>query len=44
MSITQGHIWQNQENTEEFKVPIGNGNRLIVCHVGSPSFDFVKKF
>lgn len=39
---TRGHIWQNPENTEGFKVPIGKGGRLIVCHAGSPSFGFVK--
>ncbi|KAL4113021.1 hypothetical protein QTP88_016725 [Uroleucon formosanum] len=38
---TQGYIWQNPENTEELKVPIGKGARLIVCHAGSPSFGFV---
>ncbi|VVC42664.1 Hypothetical protein CINCED_3A012861 [Cinara cedri] len=39
---TQGHIWQNSDNTEELKVPIGNGGWLIVCHAGSTSFGFVK--
>lgn len=38
---TQGYIWQNSENTEGLKVPIGKGARLIVCHAGSPSFGFV---
>ncbi|KAL4121281.1 hypothetical protein QTP88_013826 [Uroleucon formosanum] len=38
---TQGYIWQNPENTEGLKVPIGKGARLIVCHAGSPSFGFV---
>ncbi|KAF0748982.1 DDE 3 domain-containing protein [Aphis craccivora] len=39
---TRGHIWQNSDNTEKLKVPIGKGGRLIVCHAGSPSFGFVK--
>ena len=39
---TRGHIWQNSDNTEGLKVPIGKGGRLIVCHAGSPSFGFVK--
>lgn len=38
----RGHIWQNSDNTEGLKVPIGKGGRLIVCHAGSPSFGFVK--
>ncbi|KAL4104342.1 hypothetical protein QTP88_019643 [Uroleucon formosanum] len=38
---TQGYKWQNPENTEGLKVPIGKGARLIVCHAGSPSFGFV---
>ncbi|KAF0716062.1 DDE 3 domain-containing protein, partial [Aphis craccivora] len=37
---TQGYIWQNPENTEGLKVPIGKCARLIVCHAGSPSFRF----
>ncbi|KAF0724741.1 DDE 3 domain-containing protein [Aphis craccivora] len=39
---TRGYIWQNSDNTEGLKVPIGKGGRLIVCHAGSPSFGFVK--
>lgn len=39
---TRGHIWQNSDNTEGLKVPIGKGSRLIVCHAGSPAFGFVK--
>lgn len=39
---TQGYIWQNPENTEGLRVPIGKGAGLIVCHAGSPSFGFVK--
>jgi len=39
---TRGLIWQNQENTEGLKISTGKGNRLIVCHAGSPSFGFVK--
>jgi len=39
---TRGYIWQNSDNTEGLKVPIGKGGRLIVCHAGSPSFGFVQ--
>ncbi|KAF0694083.1 DDE 3 domain-containing protein, partial [Aphis craccivora] len=39
---TRGYIWQNSDNTEGLKVPIGKGGRLIVCHAGSPLFGFVK--
>jgi len=28
---SRSHIWQNEENTEGFKVSIGKGGRLIVC-------------
>lgn len=27
---SRSHIWQNEENTEGFKVPTGKGGRLIV--------------
>jgi len=39
----RGRIWQNEENTEGLKVPKGKGSRLIVCHSGSPSFEFIKE-
>ncbi|XP_050059675.1 uncharacterized protein LOC126550967 [Aphis gossypii] len=39
---TRGYIWQNSDNTEGLKVPIGKGGRLIVCHAWSSSFGFVK--
>lgn len=39
---TGGLIWQNQENTKGLNVSTAKGNRLIVCHAGSPSFGFVK--
>lgn len=39
---SRSHIWQNEENTEGFKVPTGKGGRLIVCHAGSKSHGFIE--
>jgi len=39
---SRSHIWQNEENTEGFKVPTGKGGRLIVCHAGSKSHGIIE--
>lgn len=31
---TRNYIWQNPESSEGFKVLIGKGTRLIICHEG----------
>lgn len=41
-NYSRSHIWQNEENTEGFKVPTGKGGRLIVCHAGSKSHGFIE--
>ncbi|KAF0706107.1 DDE 3 domain-containing protein [Aphis craccivora] len=38
---TKGYIWQNEFNSEGLKVPTGKESRLIICHAGSSSFEFV---
>lgn len=35
------YIWQNELNSEGFKVPSGKESRLMICHAGSSSFGFV---
>lgn len=44
--VNQNHyrsqIWQNEKETEGFKIPTGKGGRLIVCHAGSISYGFIE--
>ncbi|KAE9532327.1 hypothetical protein AGLY_009950, partial [Aphis glycines] len=43
--VNQNHsrsrIWQNNEETEGFKIPTGKGGRLIITHNGSSRFGFI---
>lgn len=38
---SRNHIWQNDMDSEGFKVPTGKGGRLIVCHAGAAKFGFI---
>ncbi|KAE9528873.1 hypothetical protein AGLY_012448 [Aphis glycines] len=38
---SRNHIWQNDMDSEGFKVPTGKGDRLIVCHAGAAKFGFI---
>lgn len=38
---SRNHIWQNELDREGFRVPIGKGGRLIVCHAGAAKFGFI---
>ncbi|KAL4123310.1 hypothetical protein QTP88_015508 [Uroleucon formosanum] len=44
--VNQNHsrsrIWQNNEETEGFKIPTGKGGRLIITHAGSSRFGFIE--
>jgi len=44
--VNQNHsrtrIWQNEEETEGFKVPTSKGGQLIVCHGGSSTYGFIE--
>lgn len=40
---TKKHMWQDTKKNGGIKVPIGKGERLIVCHVGSAKTGFVKE-
>lgn len=39
---SRSHIWQNNEETEGFKIPTGKGGRLIITHAGSSRFGFIE--
>lgn len=39
---TRGYLWKNPSDTEDLRIPIGKGDRNIVCHAGSSKFGFVK--
>ncbi|VVC41363.1 Ribonuclease H-like domain [Cinara cedri] len=39
--VVINHIWQNDMDSEVFKVPTGKGGRLIVCHAGAAKFGFI---
>lgn len=41
-NYSRSQIWQNEEETEGFKVPTGKGGRFIVCHAGSKSHRLIK--